>query len=146
MAAVQTLLHTLQWLVDQQVRTAGTAANRSNRATDGHPVTPAGTAAAAGLLTHGAAVLQPTPGASPGAWCGLRLLPGEALDGRMEGLRRWLADALLAAPPHAMRWLRGHPMRVGACGTHTRNCMHHWSGSCGLRCRAAFNRWGEVHV
>ncbi len=95
-AAVQALLHTLQHLVAQHVHVVGAATAASG----------------AELLTHGAAVLQPTPGASPGAWCGLRLLHGEALEGRMAGLRRGLAEALLAAPPHAMRWLRGHPMRV----------------------------------
>lgn len=100
-AAVQALLHTLQGPVHGAQGGEQAGGSRGGQSE-----------AVVGLVARGAAVLQPTPGASPGAWCGLRLLPGAGLEARGEGLKQRLAHELLDAPPHAMRWLRGHPMRV----------------------------------
>lgn len=42
----------------------------------------------------------------PGAFCGLRLLPGQELEALLPELHRGWAQALLKEPPYCMRWLR----------------------------------------
>ncbi|KAG2494612.1 hypothetical protein HYH03_007377 [Edaphochlamys debaryana] len=84
-------------------------------------------------LPEGAAVLEPPSAASaqpgaqlgpqssappPGSFCGLRLLPGEALsDGALRDLRQALAVALAEHPPLQLHWLSEHPLkaRILAC-------------------------------
>ena len=59
-----------------------------------------------GILPSSAAVLEaPGSKAHPGAFSGLRLLRGEALEAAAPALRIWLAEKLLEDPPHEMRWL-----------------------------------------
>lgn len=41
----------------------------------------------------------------PGAYPGVRLLPGAALEAALPELRRALAQAVVADPPYAQRWL-----------------------------------------
>ncbi len=65
---------------------------------------PDAAAAVRDMLPPRAAVLE-APG-KPGAFCGLRLLPGEVLDGVMPLLHDHLAEELLQDPPHCFRWLR----------------------------------------
>lgn len=60
--------------------------------------------AAVGGLSARAAVLEPTN--KPGAFSGLRLLPGKAFDAEASALQHWLAQAILADPPHELRWLK----------------------------------------
>jgi hypothetical protein len=50
----------------------------------------------------------------PGLYCGLRLLPGKALDAALRpplALTR-LAETLLGKPPYELRWMQGHPLKV----------------------------------
>ncbi|GLC49187.1 thioredoxin-disulfide reductase [Pleodorina starrii] len=63
------------------------------------------------LLPAGAAVLEPPADRSPGAFCGLRLLPGEALEGRLRALHWRLAEELMYDPPYELRWLKQHPLK-----------------------------------
>ncbi len=49
-----------------------------------------------------------------GGWCGLRLLPGAALESGLPQLLRCLVWELLARPPHRLAWLQAHPRRVRA--------------------------------
>ena len=59
-----------------------------------------------GILPSSAAVLEaPGSKAHPGAFSGLRLLRGKALEAAAPALRIWLAEKLLEDPPHEMRWL-----------------------------------------
>ncbi|KXZ49831.1 hypothetical protein GPECTOR_19g282 [Gonium pectorale] len=67
--------------------------------------------APAPLLPPAAVALEPPEGRSPGAYCGLRLLPGEALAAAAPGLTLRLARALLRDPPYELRWLTNHPLR-----------------------------------
>ncbi len=63
-----------------------------------------------------AAVLEPPAGAfpSPGTFCGLRLLPGNALgDAELRGLHLRLARELIEEPPYDLRWMKHHALRVG---------------------------------
>ena len=64
------------------------------------------------LLDDAAAVLEPPAQQSPGGYCGLRLLPGEALSASVPSLRLRLARELVDAPPYELRWLRQHPLKV----------------------------------
>jgi hypothetical protein len=73
-AAIQALLHTLDALAQ-----------------------PGG--ARAQLLPERAFVREPPAGASPGAFCGLRLLPGPELSAGLEQLCAHLAEAVLMEPP-----------------------------------------------
>ncbi|KAG2492053.1 hypothetical protein HYH03_009551 [Edaphochlamys debaryana] len=84
-------------------------------------------------LPEGAAVLEPPSAASaqpgaqlgpqpsappPGSFCGLRLLPGEALsEAALRELRRALAEELAEHPPLQLHWLSEHPLkaRILAC-------------------------------
>lgn len=43
----------------------------------------------------------------PGAFSGLRLLPGEALDEAAPGMLKKLAEGIIADPPYELRWLKG---------------------------------------
>ena len=61
-------------------------------------------APAAGVLSASAAVLEPTK--KPGAFSGLRLLPGKAYEAEVPALQQWLAQAIIADPPHELRWLK----------------------------------------
>lgn len=61
-------------------------------------------APAAGVLSARAAVLEPTN--KPGAFSGLRLLPGTAYEAEVPALQQWLAQAIIADPPHELRWLK----------------------------------------
>ncbi|KAG2501267.1 hypothetical protein HYH03_001073 [Edaphochlamys debaryana] len=77
---------------------------------------------------EGAAVLEPPSAASaqlgaqpgphpplppPGSFCGLRLLPGEALnDEALWDLRHALAMELASHPPLQLHWLREHPLKA----------------------------------
>lgn len=65
----------------------------------------AGAAAGACVLSSTAAVLEPHPQWRLGAWPGLRLLHGPALDGEEEGMKAWLLDQVMAHPPYDMGWL-----------------------------------------
>ncbi|PNH12759.1 hypothetical protein TSOC_000243 [Tetrabaena socialis] len=56
-------------------------------------------------------VLEPAPGRPPGAFCGLRLLPGESLTSGMAELRELLARRLVEEPPYEFRWLKRHPLK-----------------------------------
>lgn len=47
----------------------------------------------------------------PGAFYGLRLLPGEALEVVLPMLHRELAEAVFDSPPYEMRWMKGHPLK-----------------------------------
>lgn len=53
-------------------------------------------------------------GPPPGSFRGFRLLPGAALEAVAAQLRRQLAEALLAEPPYAMRWMQDYPEQVCA--------------------------------
>jgi hypothetical protein len=64
------------------------------------------------FLPPSAAVLEPPAGASPGAFCGLRLLPGEALEGELRALHLRLAGQVMDDPPYDLRWLKEHAMKV----------------------------------
>ena len=64
------------------------------------------------LLAQPGVAVRTGPADKPGGFRGVRLLPGEALEAALPQLRQLLADAVLADPPHAMRWMRGHPHRV----------------------------------
>ncbi|KAG2492072.1 hypothetical protein HYH03_009568 [Edaphochlamys debaryana] len=84
-------------------------------------------------LPEGAAVLEAPSAASaqpgaqlgsqscappPGSFCGLRLLPGEALSDRaLQRLRHSLLQELAASPPLELHWLKEHPRkaRILAC-------------------------------
>lgn len=80
----------------------------------GHkPSTPIG----ATLVREGVAVWA-AGGAStkPGAFSGLRLLPGAALDSALPMLCCQLAEALMQDPPYALRWMQGHPAKVAYLG------------------------------
>lgn len=63
------------------------------------------------LAQAGVAVLS-GPVGKPGSYRGVRLLPGEVLSRAVPALRRQLAEAVLAEPPHALRWMRGHSQQV----------------------------------
>ncbi|MEW5310745.1 MAG: hypothetical protein WDW38_002512 [Sanguina aurantia] len=55
----------------------------------------------------------------PGAFSGVRLLPGKALEAVLLQLRVTLAKALVNNPPHELRWMRDHPFseRILRCMT-----------------------------
>ena len=65
------------------------------------------------LLAREGVVVPSGPCGKPGAYRGVRLLPGKALDRAAPELRQLLARAVLARLPHAMRWMAGHPQPVG---------------------------------
>jgi hypothetical protein len=48
----------------------------------------------------------------PGGFCGLRLLPGAALEADWPALKARLAESLIRNPPHGLEWLRNHPLAV----------------------------------
>jgi hypothetical protein len=48
----------------------------------------------------------------PGSFCGLRLLPGDALDAAMPEWYAELAQAVVEDPPYEQQWLRTHPGKV----------------------------------
>ena len=52
-------------------------------------------------------VFHLTPFRKPGSFCGLRLLPGEALEVAIPKLVKRLAKDLVDNPPYDMRWLLG---------------------------------------
>ena len=69
------------------------------------------------LAQQGVAVWGgPASASKSGAFRGLRLLPGQRLEAALPMLRRQLAEALLSNPPYAMRWMWGHPHKVGDPG------------------------------
>lgn len=72
------------------------------------------------VLSGRAAVLEPSPAWCPGAWPGLRLVRGCALEGEEGGLRAWLAQEVVGDPPYDMAWLRemtaGDKVGVTGCG------------------------------
>eukprot|EP00887_Chlorella_sp_A99_P004660 scaffold4.g4660.t1 len=70
-----------------------------------------GSALAVTLAAEGVAVWAGPARGKPGAFAGLRLLPGPALEAVSRSLRRQLAEALFTRPPYAMRWMRGHPQQ-----------------------------------
>jgi hypothetical protein len=53
----------------------------------------------------GAAVFVVYACRKPGAMCGLRLLPGEALEAVVTTLQHAVAQHVLREPPYSMRWL-----------------------------------------
>ncbi|KAG2496538.1 hypothetical protein HYH03_005361 [Edaphochlamys debaryana] len=71
-------------------------------------------------LPEAAFVLEPPSAAPlppPGAYCGLRLLPGEALSGAvLRALREALAEEVAVRPPLKLRWLKRHPLRDRVLG------------------------------
>lgn len=91
-----------------------------------HTLATAGGAAAAAATAHGAGPLDPSVGVlSPprmdggaggglraGGWCGLRLLPGEALDSQLPELLRTVVEGVFERPPYHLRWLQDHPNKV----------------------------------
>lgn len=64
------------------------------------------------LAREGVAKPAKPEGAPPGSFRGFRLLPGAALEAAAPALRRQLAEALLARPPYALRWMRDYPKQV----------------------------------
>lgn len=80
----------------------------------------------------GAAILEPPTDRSPGAFCGLRLLPGDSLTAVLPNLRLRLAESLLDKPPYELRWLRNHPLRVRVVRlfltTYLASRERHWRG------------------
>lgn len=48
----------------------------------------------------------------PGAFFGLRLLPGKALEDALPTLARELAEALVESPPYEMRWMKSSTVKV----------------------------------
>ena len=64
------------------------------------------------LLAQPGVAVRTGPADKPGGFRGVRLLPGDALEAALPQLRQLLAEAVLADPPHAMRWMWGHPHRV----------------------------------
>ncbi len=54
----------------------------------------------------------------PGAFSGLRLLPGEALEASAQQLVEQVADTLLDKPPHDLQWILAVPpdLKVGSQG------------------------------
>ncbi|GLC47559.1 hypothetical protein PLESTB_000001100 [Pleodorina starrii] len=111
-AAMQDLLHVVSRLAVAAVPAHGAATAAANG--DSGPPPPS-----LRLLPPGAAVLEPPPQRSPGGFCGLRLLPGEALTQALPELHRRLAEALMEEPPYELRWLRNHPLqeRILRCVT-----------------------------
>ena len=71
-------------------------------------------------VTPGAAVYEPPKGdkgkALPGAFPGIRLVPGPALDQEVTSMQWRLANAVLDRPPHEMQWLlrADGELKVGA--------------------------------
>lgn len=49
---------------------------------------------------------------SPGAFFGLRFLPGKALEDALPILARELAEALVESPPYEMRWMKTSMIKV----------------------------------
>ncbi|WIA08442.1 hypothetical protein OEZ85_007879 [Tetradesmus obliquus] len=82
-SAIQALLHTLTWLADQ------------------------GASACPKLHAEGVAVWPPAAERPAGSFCGMQLLSGGPLEAALPGLHSRLAAALLASPPHELRWLSG---------------------------------------
>ncbi|KAL4434355.1 hypothetical protein ABPG75_000796 [Micractinium tetrahymenae] len=76
-----------------------------------HILSAEGRRGALGATLAGEGVVKPAgpEGSPPGAFRGFRLLPGAALEAAVPALRCQLAEALLARPPYAMRWMRDHP-------------------------------------
>lgn len=65
------------------------------------------------LRRRGVSVLDRGAGdRRPGAFRGVRLLPGDALAAATEDLCLELAQGLLREPPYAMRWMRLHEAQV----------------------------------
>lgn len=52
-------------------------------------------------------------GVRAGGWCGLRLLPGEALDRQLPEVLREVVEQVFERPPYQLRWLQDHPHKVG---------------------------------
>lgn len=67
------------------------------------------------LAQEGVAVSSGPALDKPGGFRGVRLLPGPALEQAAGRLRSQLAQALLADPPYAMRWMRHRAVKVGGC-------------------------------
>lgn len=61
----------------------------------------------------------------PGAFCGLRLLPGKETQEMLPELRRKWAEALVQQPPDCMAWLKLHTQeeKVRAQGV-TKGSVH----------------------
>ena len=93
------------------------------------------------LLARQGVAVPSGPGGKPGAYRGVRLLPGEALERAAPELRQLLAEAVLAQPPHAMRWMAGHPQQVGVWGLSRHHpsihCCAQRSSNAALPCPAA---------
>ena len=65
-------------------------------------------------------VLRLTPFRKPGSFCGLRLLPGKALEGAIPELVKRLAKDLVDNPPYEMSWLLGLVKNQGLVDSPTR--------------------------
>ncbi|GAB4822814.1 hypothetical protein N2152v2_009860 [Parachlorella kessleri] len=66
---------------------------------------------AALLEQEGVASWAGAPPGKSGAYPGLRLLPGAALEAVLSALSAQLAGDLVAQPPYNLRWMRGHPLQ-----------------------------------
>ena len=53
------------------------------------------------------------PAGKSGAYPGMRLLPGAAVEAVMPALSAQLGADIAAQPPYALRWMRGHLLQVG---------------------------------
>jgi hypothetical protein len=79
------------------------------------------------LSQEGVAVWTATA-LKPGAFRGLRLLPGQALDAALPVLRGQLAEALVEAPPYALRWMGEYPRKVSRQLSRQSLWFHPWWG------------------
>lgn len=67
------------------------------------------------LRRPGVSVLDQGPDRPPGAFCGVRLLPGDALAAAAADLNQELALGVMRAPPYSLRWIEQY---VAACPNH----------------------------
>lgn len=59
--------------------------------------------------------IEPSDSCRPGAFSGVRLVPGKVLQALAPAFNLELAKAVLKKPPYHLMWLIDHPLTVRCC-------------------------------